>query len=102
MILRELGELLDGEPNPQILSDLRWGKGPFYVRYGGFAMRYAVNDRGDLVPAIVDAEGNLVPDRRDSVFISRPGLLCPTFLLRTWRRAMPSPSPTCRTPSNRS
>src|SRR5258706_33816 len=27
-ILHELGELLDGEPNPYILSDLRWHRGP--------------------------------------------------------------------------
>ncbi|MBV9161878.1 MAG: class III lanthionine synthetase LanKC [Pseudonocardiales bacterium] len=79
-ILRELGELLDGEPSPYILSDLRWGKGPLYVRYGAFAMRYAVNERGDLVPAIADADGNLIPDRRDPVFYTPPWVTLPDFL----------------------
>ncbi len=79
-ILRELGELLDGEPSPYILSDLRWRNGPLYVRYGAFALRYAVNDRGELVPAIADAEGNLVPDRRDPVFHLPPWVTLPDFL----------------------
>ncbi len=38
-VLTELGEALDGSPGPYVLSDLRWGKGPLYVRYGGFAER---------------------------------------------------------------
>jgi serine/threonine protein kinase len=80
MILRELGEVLDGELSPYILSDLRWGKGPLYVRYGAFAMRYVVNDRGDLVPAIADGDGNLVPDRRDPVFYTPPWIILPDFL----------------------
>ncbi len=79
-ILRELGDALDGEPSPYILSDLRWRKGPLYVRYGAFAMRYAVNDRGDPVPAIEDREGNLVPDRRDPVFYTPPWVTLPDFL----------------------
>jgi hypothetical protein len=79
-ILRELGEILDGEPSPYILSDLRWGKGPLYVRYGGFAMQYTVDGRGELVPAIRDADGNLVPDRRDPVFYLPPWVPLPDFL----------------------
>jgi hypothetical protein len=38
-----LGELLYGQPGPYILSDLRWGSGPLYVRYGGFAERYCID-----------------------------------------------------------
>src|SRR5688572_24271148 len=59
-ILRELGELLDGEPSPYILSDLRWGAGPLYVRYGAFANRFVVSDGGQLVGAIADDTGTLV------------------------------------------
>lgn len=79
-ILRELGEILDGEPSPYILTDLRWGKGPLYVRYGAFAMRYTVDERGDVVPAIADADGNLVLDRRRPVFYVPPWVRLPDFL----------------------
>ena len=79
-ILRELGEILDGEPNPYILSDLRWGRGPLYVRYGAFAGRYCVGPDGTPVPAIADPNGTLVPDRRDPVFRVPPWVTLPAFL----------------------
>jgi serine/threonine protein kinase len=79
-ILLELGGILDGEASPYILTDLRWGTGPLYVRYGAFGMRYTVDDRGLPVPAIADADGNLVPDRRDPVFRVPPWVTLPTFL----------------------
>ncbi len=40
IVLTELGDLLDGQAGPYILSDLRWGAGPLYVRYGAFAKRH--------------------------------------------------------------
>lgn len=80
MILRELGDELDGEQSSYILSDLRCGKGPLYVRYGAFAMRYMVDERGEPVPAIADGDGNLVPDRRNPVFYIPPWVTLPTFL----------------------
>ncbi|HEU4427062.1 MAG TPA: class III lanthionine synthetase LanKC [Pilimelia sp.] len=79
-ILRELGEALDGEPSPYILSDLRWGSGPLYVRYGAFLNQYVVDDRGEVVPAIANADGTLVPDRRDPVFYVPPWVTLPDFL----------------------
>lgn len=80
-ILRELGEVLDGEPNPYILSDLRWGNGPLYVRYGGFTIQHTINERGDLVPAITDPDGKLVPDRRRPAFHTPPWVPLPEFLV---------------------
>jgi tRNA A-37 threonylcarbamoyl transferase component Bud32 len=68
IVLNELGELLAGQPGPYILSDLRWGAGPLYVRYGGFAERYCVGASGELELAIADADGELVPDRRGTTF----------------------------------
>src|SRR5690606_15984733 len=50
-VCRELDQLLAGEPGPYILSDVRWGDGPVYVRYGGFANRFCI-DAGQVVPAI--------------------------------------------------
>lgn len=79
-ILTELGEQLDGEPSPYILSDLRWGTGPLFVRYGAFAMRYTVDSTGTVVEAIADADGNLVPDKRDPVFHVPPWVTLPDFL----------------------
>jgi class III lanthionine synthetase len=79
-ILTELGALLDGEPSPYILSDLRWGTGPLYVRYGAFANRYTVDSTGVVVDAIADQDGNLVADRRDPVFYVPPWVTLPAFL----------------------
>ncbi|MYS24233.1 Lanthionine synthetase C-like protein [Streptomyces sp. DvalAA-14] len=80
VVLRELGDLLDGEPGPYILTDLRWREGPLYVRYGAFAKRYCVGDRGSLVPAIEDPEGRLVPDSRAPAFHLPDWVTLPTFL----------------------
>ncbi len=80
-ILHDLGELLDGEPGPYILSDLRWNEGPLYVRYGGFALRHCLSARGDRVPAIEDPTGALVPDRREAVFSTPPWVTLPDLLV---------------------
>ncbi|NEB79606.1 lantipeptide synthetase, partial [Streptomyces sp. SID14478] len=79
-ILEELGALLHGFEGPYILTDLRWGEGPLYVRYGAFARRTVVNERGTLVGAIADAEGRLVPDHRDPVFHVPAWAPLPDFL----------------------
>ena len=41
-ILQDLAPKLDGHDSPYILSDLRWGSGPLYVRYGGFRERFCI------------------------------------------------------------
>ena len=87
LVCKELAELLDGEPGPYILCDLRYGAGPVYVRYGGFAARYCLSDDGHVIPAIADADGTLVPDRRDPVFhvpdwVSLPDFLGPQLAAR--------------------
>lgn len=79
-ILTELGALLEGEPGPYILSDLRWGAGPLHVRYGAFAHLYCVAADGDLVPALAGPDGTLEPDRRQAVFSLPPWLELPAFL----------------------
>lgn len=86
LVCKELGELLDGEPGPYVLSDLRWGAGPLYVRYGGFANRFCLSE-GQVVPAIEDDTGRLVPDRRDPVFsvpswVTLPSCLAPHLAAR--------------------
>jgi tRNA A-37 threonylcarbamoyl transferase component Bud32 len=78
--LTELGELLDGQPGPYILSDLRWNEGPLYVRYGGFAERFCRSGNGDELLAIEDPDGHLVPDLRGPVFALPSWVSLPVFL----------------------
>ncbi|MEU8846491.1 class III lanthionine synthetase LanKC [Streptomyces sp. NPDC048564] len=79
-VLRELGRLLEGFEGPYILTDLRWEDGPLYVRYGAFARLFVVDDRGSLVPAVRDGEGQLVPDRRAPSFQVPEWVTLPAFL----------------------
>jgi class III lanthionine synthetase len=79
-ILNELGRALDGHESPYILSDLRWGEGPLYVRYGGFTERSRVGPNGELEPAIEGPDGELVSDRRGATFQLPPGVVLPTCL----------------------
>lgn len=90
--LTELGALLDGQEGPYILSDLRYGSGPLFVRYGGFTGRWCLGPDGQQVPAIIDPSGRLVPDRRGPSFkppewVTLPRFLEPHLLARTSARA---------------
>jgi tRNA A-37 threonylcarbamoyl transferase component Bud32 len=80
VVLTELGAVIDGQAGPYILSDLRWGAGPLYVRYGGFAERYCVSGSGDPVLAIEDGDGRLVPDPRGATFQVPPWVALPDCL----------------------
>jgi len=79
-VLTELGAELEGQAGPYILSDLRWGSGPLYVRYGGFAARYCIGATGVQELAIENGEGHLVPDRRGPTFQVPAWVSLPSFL----------------------
>ncbi|MFD9718968.1 class III lanthionine synthetase LanKC [Streptomyces sp. NPDC059076] len=84
----DLMELLDGEPGPYILSDLRCGDGPVHVRYGAFAPRFCPGPDGRLVPAVADPSGTLVPDPRGPSlripdWVTPPAFLQPHIEART-------------------
>ncbi|MFF3641150.1 class III lanthionine synthetase LanKC [Streptomyces sp. NPDC002564] len=79
-VSESLDRLLGGEPGPYILTDLRYGSGPVYLRYGSFTVRNCYDEEGQLRPAIEDANGRLVPDRRDPTFYIPPWLTLPDFL----------------------
>ena len=66
-VLRELDALLAGSPGAYILSDLRYGAGPLFVRYGGFVEQW-LEVEGKRVLAIAGPDGALVPDRRKPTF----------------------------------
>jgi class III lanthionine synthetase len=82
IILTELGNALEGRLGPYILSDLRWGAGPLYVRYGAFSERYCIGAGGQPELALEDATGQLVPDRRG-----------PTFAVPAWVTLPPCLAP---------
>jgi tRNA A-37 threonylcarbamoyl transferase component Bud32 len=81
IVLTELGEALEGQPGPYILSDLRWSTGPLYVRYGGFVERHCIGAGGEPELALEDATGALVPDRRSTTFAVPPWVTLPECLL---------------------
>ncbi len=81
LILTELGAALDGQPGPYILSDLRWGAGPLYVRYGGFVERYCIGAGGEPELALEDGDGELIPDRRGATFATPDWVALPACLV---------------------
>lgn len=78
--LEELAARLAGEPGPYVLSDLRIGAGPVFVRYGGFAPLWTERD-GERVLAVTAPDGTLVPDERAPRFAVPAGVPLPEFLL---------------------
>lgn len=78
--LRDLDAMLSGSPGPYILSDLRYGSGPLYLRYGGFTGRFCLDPRGELASAIENLAGDLVPDSRPPVFKTPDWVTLPEFL----------------------
>jgi tRNA A-37 threonylcarbamoyl transferase component Bud32 len=79
-ILRDLETELAGSDGPYILSDLRYGNGPLYVRYGSFTARFCLDSRGEMVTAIENPVGDLVPDSRSHVFKMPEWVVLPEFL----------------------
>jgi tRNA A-37 threonylcarbamoyl transferase component Bud32 len=79
-IAADLAALLEGEPGPYILSDLRWGAGPVHLRYGSFTRRHCYDEHGELRPAIENAAGALVPDAREPVFRIPEWITPPDYL----------------------
>ena len=80
-VLDALVAALDGSPGPYILSDLRIGRGPVYVRYGAFVEQWCAEPGRAPVPALRDPSGVLVPDERGPVFRT-PAWIQPPAALR--------------------
>lgn len=79
-VLTELGEELRGEQGPYILSDVRWGDGPLYTRYGAFAKRLVDDGNGRGQICIENPDGVLEPDPRGVVFTVPEWVTLPEFL----------------------
>jgi tRNA A-37 threonylcarbamoyl transferase component Bud32 len=80
LVLKELDGILAGVRGPYILSDLRYGDGPLFVRYGGFVERHCLSSSGERVLALENGEGKLVPDVRGPTFALPPWVTLPDFL----------------------
>jgi tRNA A-37 threonylcarbamoyl transferase component Bud32 len=80
LTLKDLDADLRGVRGPYILSDLRYGDGPLYVRYGGFVSRHCPGPDGEPVLAVEDGDGGLVPDVRGPSFTVPPWVTLPDFL----------------------
>lgn len=80
LALRTLGDETAHLTGPYVLSDLRWVKGPVFVRYGGFH-RMSVDVADGQVPAIRHPDGHLVPDVRQPTFAPPVWADIPPFLL---------------------
>ncbi|BFU45613.1 class III lanthionine synthetase LanKC [Krasilnikovia sp. MM14-A1004] len=77
----DLEALLKGTPGPYILSDLRIGEGPVFVRYGAFQRMLCPGEDGEPVLARRDAADRLVPDERRPSFAVPQGIAIPEVLL---------------------
>ncbi|MFI6537772.1 class III lanthionine synthetase LanKC [Nonomuraea sp. NPDC050547] len=67
--LETLGRLLKGITGPYVLSDLRIGEGPLFVRYGAFTKLTCVGEDGEPVSGRLDPDGRIVPDVREARFV---------------------------------
>ncbi|MER7045350.1 class III lanthionine synthetase LanKC [Streptomyces jumonjinensis] len=79
-VCTDLMALLKGEHGPYVLSDLRCGDGPVYVRYGAFSARFCLGPDGRWVTGIADPSGTLVPDPRGPSFKIPEWVTPPAFL----------------------
>ncbi len=67
-VLERLGAQLSGVVGPYILSDLRYGEGPLFVRYGAFKELWHRLPNGSRVLGIRRPDGHTVPDVRGVTF----------------------------------
>ncbi|WHU61823.1 class III lanthionine synthetase LanKC [Trueperella pyogenes] len=77
-IVKQLVLRLEGFKGPDVLTDVRFGTSPVHARYGGFKRMTCMDQEGNLVPAIRNREGLLVPDIRTTDFIVPEGVTIPS------------------------
>ncbi|MET0237084.1 MAG: class III lanthionine synthetase LanKC [Kibdelosporangium sp.] len=79
-VLDDLSERLADVDGPHIPGDLRFGKGPLYVRFGGFVERMITDSRGGEIPALERPDGKLVPEPGTQGFQPPDWVRIPAFL----------------------
>lgn len=89
-LLAELEHALVDQRGPYILSDLRYGEAPVYVRYGAI-MSFSFPDGQDRpVNAIMGADYRLIKDERRPRFIIPEGVALPACLEDAYVRSRTS------------
>jgi hypothetical protein len=79
-ILAALESLLAGREGPTILTDLRYGAAPVFVRFGAFVELVGPDEHGFPVASIRRPDGALVPDVRRPSFQVPPWVSIPECL----------------------
>lgn len=79
-ILLDLETTIGGEDGPYILSDLRYGSGPLYIRYGAYKQQFVRNEHDELVPALRRPDGQLEADQRLPTFSPPDWVEIPPFV----------------------
>lgn len=82
--LTDLDTALGHLPSPHILSDLRWHRGPAFVRYGAFSQARLRSEAGHRKYALLAPDGTLVEDRRTPYFAPPAWVTVPDFLQQQW------------------
>ena len=86
-ILQDLAPRLARFKGPYILTDLRYGDGPLYVRYGAFTKLWHVNEDGTRSLALQTPDQNYVVDRREPIFVVPDFVKAPRILEPYLRRS---------------
>ncbi|MEN3586728.1 hypothetical protein AAH978_21650, partial [Streptomyces sp. ZYX-F-203] len=77
-IARDLHDATTGLPGPRILSDRPYAPDSLvHYRYGAFAARRNLSDKGLLVWCYEDPDGNLVEDKRSGEYHQPTWVTCP-------------------------
>lgn len=80
-LLQEFDEALSGHEGPYVLSDVKFGKGPVFFRYGGFALDPFESEDGTPRFAIRSPDGGRIEDTRSAVF-TLPAFVTPPALVQ--------------------
>ncbi|MDI9902512.1 class III lanthionine synthetase LanKC [Rhodococcus sp. IEGM 1409] len=89
-VISDVEKLVGGADGPYILSDVRWNRGPLYLRYGAYLPLETYDSLGDRVPAIRRPDGSLEPDVRGTYFRTPDWVKIPDFV-RTQQDKLKSP-----------
>ena len=82
--LIDLDAALSHLPAPWILSDLRWNRGPAFVRYGAFTSARLLSSSGRKKHGLRAPDGQLIEDRREAYFAPPSWVALPDFLQEQW------------------
>ena len=83
-LIEEFEERLEGLEGPEVITDLRVGEAPIFVRYGAFLEMFTKGPDGFQTPAFELPSGERIPDKRGVRFKTPDGIEEPDFV-KVWR-----------------